>query len=70
MGEQISKTIDRLSNYLADRKGLLPMVGLILVVANFIIVVALPFSWVAETNLLLHIGLLIAILGILIAPIL
>ena len=70
MGDQISKTIDRLSNFLADRKGLLPMIGLVLVLANFIIVVAQPLSWVADTNFLLHIGLVITILGILIAPIL
>ena len=60
----LSKMIDRLSEYLAHRKGLLPMLGLLLIIANLILQFVLPPDWVRDSNLLLHIGLIIAILGL------
>ena len=63
----LSKMIDRLSEYLAHRKGLLPMLGLLLIIANLILQFVLPPDWVRDSNLLLHIGLIIAILGLMLA---
>ena len=63
----LSKMIDRLSEYLAHRKGLLPMLGLLLIIANLILQLVLPPDWVRDSNLLLHIGLIIAILGLMLA---
>ena len=62
----ISKAIDRLSEYFAARKGLLPIIGILLVVANFI-VRHLPLGWLGSSDLLLHLGIILAIFGFMIA---
>jgi hypothetical protein len=60
--------LDWLSNYLAHRKGLLPMIGIFLVLLNFIIQFFFPFGhWLTASNLLLHLGVVIAIFGMMLA---
>jgi len=59
----ISKLLDRLSEFLAHRKGLLPIIGLLLIICNLIVQFAVPGNLLAASNFLLHIGLIIAILG-------
>ena len=66
MSQWLSKTLDRVSEYLAPRKGLLPLIGILLIVANFI-VQFLPLGWFASKNFLLHLGLVIMILGFMLA---
>lgn len=61
-----SKLLDKLSEFLAHRKGLLPMLGLLLIIANLILQFVFP-GWLASTNLLLHVGLIIAIFGLMLA---
>ncbi len=63
--ESFNQFLDRVSEFLAQRKGLLVMLGMALVVLNF----ALQFvpGWVGATNLFLHLGVLTALLGILLA---
>jgi len=63
----ISKLLDKLSEYLAHRKGLLPIIGLILIVANLVLQFALPGNLLTVSNLLLHIGLIVAIFGLMLA---
>jgi hypothetical protein len=66
MFQWMNRRLDRLSEFLAVRKGLLPFLGLVLIVANY----ALQFfltGWVIQTNLLLHLGLVVAILGLMLA---
>jgi hypothetical protein len=63
----MSKLLDRLSEFLAHRKGLLPLVGILLIVANLILQFLLPPGWLVSTNLLLHVGLVIAIFGLMLA---
>jgi hypothetical protein len=63
----MSKMFDRLSEFLARRKGLLPIIGLILILVNLVLQFTLPPGWLVSTNLLLHVGLIIAILGLMIA---
>jgi hypothetical protein len=62
----LNKAIDRLSEFLAPRKGLLPLIGLFLIAANLVFQF-LPVGWVRESNLFLHLGVMIAILGLLLA---
>ncbi|WP_299028714.1 hypothetical protein [uncultured Thermanaerothrix sp.] len=66
MNTLISRVLDRLSEFLAARKGLLPLVGLGLIILN-LLVRFLTDGWVAQTHLLLHLGLIIAILGFMLA---
>jgi len=63
----MSKLFDRLSEYLAHRKGLLPLIGLVLIILNLILQFVLPPGWLVSTNLLLHLGLILAILGLMVA---
>ena len=63
----ISKLLDHLSEYLAHRKGLLPIIGIVLIVCNLVIQFIVPDSFLANSNLLLHIGLIAAIFGLMLA---
>ncbi len=66
--ERISKLVDQASEYFSRRKGLLPLLGLLLILVNFLLASLLPAEWyIVRTNLMLHLGLVIAILGILLA---
>lgn len=62
----LSRGIDTLSTYFAARKGLLPMIGILLVMVNFILTIAFPGA-LSETNVFLHLGIIVAILGIMLA---
>ncbi len=66
MNRILSRWLSKASNFLAVRKGLLPLIGLALVILNFIFVAVIP-GWIAETNLLLHLGIITAIIGFMIA---
>jgi len=64
----LSSLIDNASNYFARRKGLLPLIGILLVIVNYI----LPFiigldNIVTGSNLFLHLGVIIAIFGMMLA---
>lgn len=63
----ISRLLDYLSNYLAHRKGLMPIIGLVFIFANLILQFIIPGNIIATSNLLLHIGLFVAILGLMLA---
>ncbi len=59
--------LDRAADYLAHRKGLLPMVGLALVVVNLLVQWIPGLEGLAQMNLFLHCGVFLAILGFLLA---
>ncbi len=64
----MSHLIDQLSEYLAHRKGLLPLLGLLLVVVNLILQFVLPGGdFFVTSNLFLHLGVIVAIFGLLLA---
>jgi hypothetical protein len=67
MAEKLNLLLDRMSDFLAHRKGLLPFLGLIMVLANAILQFLPVSGWFVQTNLLLHLGIILAILGILLA---
>jgi hypothetical protein len=64
----LSSLIDNASDYFAHRKGLLPLIGIFLVIVNYV----LPFIFgldniVTGSNLFLHLGVIIAIFGMMLA---
>ena len=64
----LSKLVDNASNFFAHRKGLLPLIGILLVIVNYI----LPFIFgldnvVVGSNLFLHLGVIVAIFGFMLA---
>lgn len=66
--KRFSRMIDKASDFFAHRKGLLPLLGIMLVIINYI----LPFIFgldnlVAGSNLFLHLGVVIAIFGMMLA---
>ena len=67
MQSSISRFLDKLSNYLAHRKGLLPTLGILLIFFDLVVQFIPGMELVAEKNLLLHLGLITAILGLMLA---
>ena len=64
----ISKLLDWFSNFLAHRKGLLPLIGIALVIINLLLQLIFPFGhWLPASNLFLHLGVVIAIFGMMLA---
>ena len=66
MFQWMNKMLDKLSNHLAPRKGLLPLLGILLIVANYVVQFFVP-GWFGSSNLLLHLGLIVAIIGLMMA---
>jgi hypothetical protein len=64
--EKISKFIDQLSSFLAAYKGLLPIIGILLIIANFFVGI-FSNGFLAQSALLLHLGIIISILGIMLS---
>jgi len=67
-----SKLLDRISDYIAAHRGMPILFAVLLVVLNYVlrvIQVALPpgtqLGFVVSTDLLLHLGVLIGLLGVL-----
>lgn len=66
MDNFMNRFVDKAAEYLAKRPGLLPLVGLGLILVNFVLQI-FPGSgyWIVEANLFLHLGLVITIFGLL-----
>lgn len=67
MKKMINKIIDSLSNYFAYRKGLMPLLGIILIILNWLTQFFPSLEWLAATNTLLHLGIIVSILGLMMA---
>jgi hypothetical protein len=63
----MNELIDKIGDFLAEKPGLLPLVGVLLVVVNFILqIFPGPGSgWFVDSNLLLHLGIVVALVGLL-----
>jgi hypothetical protein len=67
MARMISRWLDRASNYLAARRGLLTLIGILLVVLNFVVQFIPGLGGLAGTDVLLHLGIVLGLLGLLLA---
>ena len=67
MKRKFSRLLDDLSAFLASRKGLLPFIGLVLIIANLILQFIPGLGWIAASNLLLHLGVILALVGFMLA---
>ena len=63
----LSRLVDNASNYFARRKGLLPLLGILLVVINFILPFIFGLNVITGSNLFLHLGVIVAIFGMMLA---
>ena len=59
---KFSEFLDRVSEFIAARKGLLPLLGILLVVINFLGRI-FYLGWLSDTDAFLHLGIIIATLG-------
>jgi hypothetical protein len=64
---KMNRFLDVASNFLAHRKGLLPILGILLVMLNFVLQFIPGIGFLATSNICLHFGVILAILGILLA---
>jgi hypothetical protein len=67
MLQKFNKWLDVLSNYFAHRKGLLPMIGLGLIVFNWFLQLFPGLGWIVASQSFLHLGVILAIIGFLLA---
>jgi hypothetical protein len=63
----LSRLVDNASNYFAHRKGLLPLLGILLVIINFILPFIFGLNIITGSNFFLHLGVIIAIFGMMLA---
>ena len=63
----LSKLVDEASNYFAHHKGLLPLIGILLVIVNFFLPFMFGLNMITGSNLFLHLGVIIAIFGFMLA---
>ena len=66
MTRWFSKMIDQASTFFAARKGLLPLLGIFLVILNLILKIAFT-GWVVDSDLFLHLGIVVGIFGLMLA---
>ncbi len=60
----MNKLLDKAGEFLSQYPGLLPLVGVGLIVLNLLLQF-FPGNWISDSNLFLHIGLITAIIGLL-----
>lgn len=66
MIKSLSEMVDKLSDFLANRKGLIPLISILFIVLNFILRLV-GYGWFAETDFFLHAGIILAIFGFMLA---
>lgn len=70
MIDRLSQFVDDLSEYLAERKGLLPLIGLFLVLLNLIFEFIPGLDFLSRSDLLLHLGVIVSVFGLMLARVL
>ena len=63
----LSKLVDDASDFFAHRKGLLPLLGILMVFINFILPLLMSPNFFTLSNFFLHLGIVTAILGLMLA---
>lgn len=64
---RFNRFLDRISEFLATRKGLLPIIGILFVLINFLLRFFPGLGWISSSDIFLHTGIILAILGFLLA---
>ncbi len=63
----MSKILDGISDYVAAHRGVPVLIGVLLVILNYIlqIIPGVQLGFVETTNLLLHLGVIVGLIGVL-----
>jgi hypothetical protein len=67
MGQKLNNLLDFIAESLAQRKGLPIIVSILLIIINYFLQFFPGVGWVAQSNLLLHLGIIIGLIGVMIA---
>lgn len=65
--KRLSKLVDNASDYFAHRKGLLPLIGMLMIIVNFFLPLIFGSNGFTDSDLFLHLGVLVAIFGMMLA---
>jgi hypothetical protein len=66
MDKFILNILDKSADFMAERPGVLPLVAIGLIILNFFLQIFPGSGWIVESNLFLHLGLVIGFIGLLI----
>jgi hypothetical protein len=66
MDKLILNILDKSADFMAERPGFLPLLAVGFILFNFLLQIFPGSGWVVESNLFLHFGLVIDIIGLLI----
>jgi hypothetical protein len=67
MGQRINHFLDYLAETLAQRKGLMIIISILLIIMNYLLQFVPGLGWVSQTNLFLHLGVILGLIGVMIA---
>ncbi len=67
MYDIMNRFLDWVSEFLAHRKGLLLLVSILLIIVNFIFQQIPGLGWLARSNLFLHLGVILGLVGVMVA---
>lgn len=65
--DYLNRLLDAAADFFSQRKGLLPIVGILLVIINAVLQFIPGGGILIDANILLHIGVIVAIFGIMLA---
>jgi hypothetical protein len=66
MDKMLNEIVERLNDFMEKRPGVLPLVAVFLIILNLLFqIVPGTGSWLADSNLFLHLGLILGIIGLL-----
>jgi len=66
MDKFILNLLDKSADFMAERPGFLPLLAIGFILINFLLQIVPGSGWIVESNLFLHFGLIIAIIGLLV----
>lgn len=66
MDERINELVEQVNDFMVRRPGIVPLAGLLLIILNLLLqFYPGPDAWIADSNLFLHLGLLVSVIGLL-----
>ncbi len=66
MDKFILNILDKSADFMAERPGFLPLVAIGFILINLLLQIVPGSGWIVESNLFLHLGLVIGFIGLLI----
>jgi hypothetical protein len=67
MIDLLNRFLDWISEFLAHRKGLLLIISILFIIINFIFQLIPGMGWLAASNLFLHLGVILGLVGVMVA---